>query len=93
VGCESGFQDGGRIYAVVALEPAGHWISFKCSSDDFAELVEHEGVVPAPTWRAAQWVALETRTPFRRPSLKRLLRNAYSLVFANLTKKVQHELS
>ena len=87
------FKIGGRIYAVVNLEPAAHWISFKCSADDFADLVEREGVVPAPYFARAQWVALETEDAVPAAELKRLLRNAYALVFARLTKKAQRELS
>ena len=87
------FKIGGRIYAVVALEPAGHWISFKCSTDDFADLVEREGVVPAPYFARAEWVALETEDAIPTAELKRLLRNAYALVFAKLTKKAQREIS
>ena len=33
------FKIGGRIYAIAALEPADHWLSFKCSPEDFADLV------------------------------------------------------
>ena len=28
---------GGKIFAVIVLEPAGVWISFKCTPEDFAE--------------------------------------------------------
>jgi predicted DNA-binding protein (MmcQ/YjbR family) len=87
------FKIGGRIYAIVALEPADHWISFKCSSDDFADLVEREGVVPAPYLARAQWVALETEGAIPAAELKSLLRTAYALVFTRLTKKSQRELS
>jgi predicted DNA-binding protein (MmcQ/YjbR family) len=86
------FKIGGRIYAIVALEPADHWISFKCSPHDFAELIEREGIVPAPYLARAQWVAVETGDAISIPELKRLLRNAYDLVFAGLTRKIRTEL-
>jgi len=39
----------------------GHWISFKCSSDDFAELVGMKAWFRQPYLAPrAQWVALET---------------------------------
>jgi predicted DNA-binding protein (MmcQ/YjbR family) len=86
------FKIGGRIYAILALEPADHWISFKCSPDDFAELTEREGVIPAPYLARAQWVAVETEDAVTAAELKRLLRSAYGMVFAKLTKKAQREL-
>lgn len=87
------FKVGGRIYAITALEPADHWLSFKCSPENFAELVEREGVIPAPYLARAQWVALQTEDAVNTTELKQLLREAYALVFAKLTKKAQRELA
>ena len=86
------FKIGGKIYAIAALEPAGTWLSFKCSPEDFAELCEREGIIPAPYLARAQWVALETEDAIPWPELKRLLRQAYDLVFAKLTRKMQASL-
>jgi len=87
------FKIGGKMYAVAALEPGDHWLSFKCSPEDFAELVECEGVIPAPYLARAQWVALQTEDAVKAAELKRLLRQAYDLVFAKLTRKAQRELA
>jgi predicted DNA-binding protein (MmcQ/YjbR family) len=87
------FKIGGKMYSVAALEPGDHWLSFKCSPEDFAELVEREGVVPAPYLARAQWVALQTEDALKTAELKRLLRQAYDLVFARLTRKAQRELA
>jgi predicted DNA-binding protein (MmcQ/YjbR family) len=92
------FKVGGKMYAVAALEPrhlqpGDHWLSFKCSPEDFAELVEREGVIPAPYLARAQWVALHTEDAVKTAELKQLLRQAYDLVFARLTKKAQRELA
>ena len=83
------FKIGGKIYAIAALEPRDTWLSFKCSPEDFAELCEREGIIPAPYLARAQWVALETEDAIPRPELKRLLRGAYDLIFAKLPKKTQ----
>ena len=83
---------GGKMYALANLEPAAHWLYFKCSPEDFAELCEREGVSPAPYLARAQWVALESEDTIPRPELKRLLRKAYDLVFAKLPKKTQAAL-
>jgi len=46
------FKIGGKIYAMAELEDADHWVSFKCSPEDFAELCEREGSFRPRTWRA-----------------------------------------
>jgi predicted DNA-binding protein (MmcQ/YjbR family) len=86
------FKIGGKIYAVLALEPGTHWLSFKCAPETFAELVEREGITPAPYLARAQWVALVTEDAMPRAELRALLRTAYDLIFAKLTKKAQAEL-
>jgi predicted DNA-binding protein (MmcQ/YjbR family) len=83
------FKIAGKIYAVAALEPGDTWLSFKCSPEDFADLCEREGVIPAPYLARAQWVALETEDALPRAELKGLVRKAYDLVFAKLPKKTQ----
>jgi len=87
------FKIGGKMYAVAALEPGDHWLSFKCTPDDFARLVEQPGIVPAPYMARAQWVALETADALPRAEIKRLIRQAYDLVLAKLPKKTQAALS
>jgi predicted DNA-binding protein (MmcQ/YjbR family) len=86
------FKIGGKMYAVVALEPGDHWISFKCSDEDFGSLIERSGVVSAPYLARAKWVALETDSAVSRDEMKEQLRRAYSLIFAKLSKKQQSSL-
>ena len=76
------FKIGGKMYAVAATEPARVWMSFKCSPEDFAELTERPGIIPAPYLARAQWVALESEDALPSADLKRLLRRAYDLVLA-----------
>lgn len=87
------FKVGGKMYAVVALEPREHWISFKCSAEEFAEMVERPGVIPAPYLARARWVALETEDALPRDEIQRLLADAHSLIFAKLPKSTQARLS
>ncbi len=87
------FKVGGKMYTVVSLEPGETWISFKCSAEEFAALVERPGVVPAPYLARAQWVALETEDALSREEIRRLLAAAHSLIFAKLPKSTQVALS
>ena len=80
---------GGKMFAVVVLEPARVWISFKCSPEDFAELIERPGVIPAPYAARNRWVALETKDALSIAEIKQRLRESYELVTAKLTKKAR----
>lgn len=86
------FTVAGKIFAVAALEPSEHCLSFKCSDEDFAELTERPGIVPAPYLARAHWVALELEHTLTRPELERLLREAHSLVFRRLPRKLREKL-
>jgi predicted DNA-binding protein (MmcQ/YjbR family) len=91
-GADLVFKVGGKMYAVVATEPAAVFLSFKCSAEDFAELTERPGIIPAPYLARAQWVALESERALPAAELKSQLAKAHGLVFAKLTKKVQATL-
>ena len=86
------FKIGGKMYAVMPLIPAPVKLSFKCTPEEFAQLVEQPGIIPAPYMARAQWVALENFDALPRAELKRLLSQSYELVIAKLTKKAQAEL-
>jgi predicted DNA-binding protein (MmcQ/YjbR family) len=87
------FKIGEKMYAVVALEPGDHWISFKCTDEEFASLIERIGIIPAPYLARAHWVALESQDALPRAEIKRLLSDAYALVFSRLPKRTQLALS
>jgi predicted DNA-binding protein (MmcQ/YjbR family) len=86
------FKVAGKMFAVAPLVPAKVMLSFKATSDGFAELTEREGIIPAPYMARAQWVALEPEARVPPAELKRLLRTSYDLVVAKLPKKTQASL-
>jgi len=86
------FKIGGKIFAVVALEPAKVWLSFKCQPEEFAELVERAGIIQAPYFARNQWVALETEDALAPAELKRRVRASYNLVVEKLSKKTRAAL-
>jgi predicted DNA-binding protein (MmcQ/YjbR family) len=87
------FKVGGKMYAVAPLEPAPVCLSFKCGPDDFAELTERPGIIPAPYLARAQWVALEEDDALTAAEVKKYLRRAYEQVRGKLPKKVQAALA
>jgi predicted DNA-binding protein (MmcQ/YjbR family) len=83
---------GGKMFAVLRLDPGELAFSFKCTPEQFAELTERPGIVPAPYLARAHWIAFEHADALSRVETKKLLRQSYDLVFAGLPKKVQTEL-
>jgi predicted DNA-binding protein (MmcQ/YjbR family) len=86
------FKVGGKMYAVTPLEPASVCLSFKASSEKFAELTERQNIIPAPYLARAQWVALQTRDALGREELAGLLRESYEMILAKLPKKMQEAI-
>jgi predicted DNA-binding protein (MmcQ/YjbR family) len=82
----------GKMFAVVVLEPAKVWLSFKCSPEEFAQLIERPGIIPAPYSARYHWVALETEDALTVSELKTLLRRSYDLVVEKLPKKARAAL-
>jgi predicted DNA-binding protein (MmcQ/YjbR family) len=81
------------MFAAAPLSPGKLCLSFKCTPEEFAELTERPGIVPAPYSARMHWVALETEDALPRTELKRLIKLSYILVFAKLPKKTQTKLS
>ena len=87
------FKIGGKMFAVVPLEPAVVWLSFKCSPEEFAELFEPPGIKPAAYLARHHWIALETEDALNTTELKSRLRRSYDLVLGKLPKKARAGLS
>jgi len=87
------FKVAGKMFAVMALEgPVKYIMSFKCTEEKFNELVEQEGMDPAPYMARNKWVATERFDVLSDKELKALLRNSYDLVCEKLPKKVREQL-
>src|ERR1700721_2216015 len=87
------FKVAGKIHALAALQPSKTWLTFKASPENFVELTESPGIIPAPYLARAKWVALETKDPLPLDELARLLRESYDMVVAKLPKKTREALS
>ena len=88
------FCIGDKMFAVAGLDAKYPTkLSFKCTPEKFAELVEQEGIIPAPYVARYHWVALEDLNALPQRELKDLLKNAYQLVHDKLPKKTREKLA
>ena len=87
------FKVGGKMFAVTRLEPAKVWISLKASPENFAELTERPGVIPAPYLARAKWIALESADALPNAEISQLLRESYELVLAKLPLRMRQSIA
>jgi predicted DNA-binding protein (MmcQ/YjbR family) len=86
--------DGGKMFAQFDFAEDGRGVlSFAAGPDRFHELLERDGVAPAPYRARIHWVALEHWNVFRRGELEELLRRAHALTHAKLSKRTRDLLA
>jgi len=88
------FRVGGKMFVIVDMDISspGNRLSFKCAPEEHAELIEIEGIIPAPYLARYHWVTLQWLDALEAPEIKRLIRNSYNMVYAKLPKKVKAQL-
>jgi predicted DNA-binding protein (MmcQ/YjbR family) len=83
------FRIGGKMYAITTVEVAAPTVlSFKCTPERFAELVERDGVIPAPYMARNHWVALERWDALDDREGREAVAASYELVRSQLPRKV-----
>jgi len=84
------FKIGGKMFAAIGLDagPASQF-SFKCTPEEFAELTERDGIIPAPYAARYHWVAVEKPGALNQAEIKRLIKDSYEMVKGKLSKKAQ----
>lgn len=79
---------GGKMFAVVALDPDLHAskpvCSFLAGVESFAEMLETEGVIPAPYLARVHWVAATEWSTFNARSWQQYLGRAHALTLRKL---------
>jgi predicted DNA-binding protein (MmcQ/YjbR family) len=84
------FKVGGKMFLVLCLnETSANLMSFKCTPEKFAELIELDDVIPAPYMARNYWVALQSFNALGAEDLRKLITEAYSMVYSKLPKKLQ----
>ncbi|WP_341273306.1 MmcQ/YjbR family DNA-binding protein [Edaphobacter modestus] len=85
---------GGKMFALANLDGDGRAVLSYCAGPErYAELLELEGVIPAPYLARAHWVAVERWDVFRAAEWKSELAAAHALVAAKLAKRTRDVLA
>lgn len=81
------FKVGGKMFTVANTTPGMVGFSFKCTPEEFAELVEQDGIKPADYVARYHWVTLLAWDALPDREIRRLVKTSYDLVSAKLPKK------
>ena len=88
------FSVGSKMFAVTGLESAEQSsVSFKCTPEKFAELVEKDGIIPAHYVARYHWVTLQKPDALNTGELKNLIEQSYKMVWEKLPKNLKNKLN
>ena len=80
---------GGKMFCLLNLDAGAHGVvSYSAGPERFAELVEVEGIGPAPYMARIHWVAVERWEVLRNAEWERELRAAHAITLGKLPKRV-----
>jgi len=81
---------GGRMFAMTDLDGSGAGVlMFHCGVERYHELLENDGILPAPHLARAHWVMLERWVALRPREIEEELRRAHALTLEKLPKRTR----
>ena len=84
---------GGKMFCLLNLDAGTHGVmSYSAGPERYAELVEREGIVPAPYMARISWVAVERWGALRNAEWEEELSAAHAITLAKLPKRVREIL-
>ena len=85
---------GGKMFAMIHLDNEGTGVGwFHAGAERFQELLETEGIIPAPYMARAHWVTVERWDVLRSGEWEEELKAAHALVFEKLPKRTKAMLA
>lgn len=85
---------GGKMFGLIDLDGDGRAVmSFAAGPEGAAELLEVDGIIPAPYLARAHWVALERWNVLRKSELEARLRASREIVETKLPKRTRDVLA
>lgn len=85
---------GGKMFALIHLDDQGTGVVwFHAGAEHYRELLEIEGIIPAPYMAKAYWVTVERWDVLRARQWEEELRQAHGLVYEKLPKRTRAVLA
>lgn len=92
-GADLCFSVGAKMFCVTGADSMNGGLSFKCTPENFNELIERPGIDPAPYVGRYKWVRVSDLAALTPVELKTLIGKSYQLVFDKLPSRVKNSLS
>jgi len=90
-GADLCYSIGKKMYCVISLESPPR-TGFKVTPEEFGELTEREGIIPAPYMAKHHWVLVENNKALSDKEWRALVENSYQMVLEKLPKKFRESL-
>jgi predicted DNA-binding protein (MmcQ/YjbR family) len=87
------FTIGGKMFVITSFEPGPFVVTLKPDPEHRLELLEIEGVEPAPYLAKAGWISIRQWDSLRDAEWRELVAESYRMVLAKLPKKLQAKLA
>src|SRR6202158_222219 len=75
-----------KMFAVLGLDQVR--LTFKCTAETFAQLIERQDIRPAPYLGHHNWVMLDRLDALRKDELQELIRQSYEMAAAKAPGKI-----
>ena len=85
------FTVGEKLFIITGFTDDSN-VSIKVSDEDFEELTEREGIIPAPYMARNKWVAINKRSALKPKEWEHYLRQSYEIIKSKLPKKVRVQI-
>lgn len=77
-----------KMYCVAGLEPPLA-VSLKVLSEEFNELTNRKGIIPAPYLARYSWILIKDMNAFNKNEWQYYIEQSYNMIFNKLSKKTQ----
>ena len=86
------YSVGTKMFCVTSVEGM-QYVSFKTTPEEFGQLIERTGIIPAPYNARHHWVLVENTGALRQKEWKERIQVSYDLIFEKLPAKVKNTLA
>lgn len=81
-----------KMFLITSPDTVPHSASFKVTEEDFEELCNREGFIPAPYLARYKWVHLDNISRLSKREWQKYIKQSYELVYSKLPAKMKNKL-
>ncbi len=86
------FCVGEKMFLVAGLDEHPTTASFKVPDEDFDEMCQRDGFIPAPYMARNKWVRIDDISRLTKKEWEHFAKQSYDMIKSKLTKKLQKDL-